>query len=188
MCIRDRGQDSPDAASQRRVVGDDDKARLPRAIERQHQFEHALGGLPVEIAGWLISEHASRLGDQRSGDRRPLALASRQLRWGVLQAVPEPHLGEHCRGACFGLGLRQPPDEERHGDVLERGELGQQMMKLVDEAEVAIAQDTALGVIDGLEIVAHQLDPVSYTHLDVYKRQHNLLTQGAHFGNPIETQ
>jgi hypothetical protein len=130
-----QGQDALGTLGERRVVGDDHETRLPRTIERQHQLENAGGGLPIEIAGRLVGEHAGRLGDQRARDRRPLPLASRQLRRGVPQTVPESDLAEHGRSARFCLGFRHAPDVQRHGDVLQRGELGEQVMKLIDETQ-----------------------------------------------------
>ena len=139
-------------------MGDDDETRLPRAVEREHQFENPFGGLPVEISGRLVGQHAGRLGDQCARDRRPLPFATRQFGRRVLQAVSKADLTQHHRGARFRLGFRQPPDEQRHGDVLERAELGQQMVKLIHETEVAVAQDPALRVVDRRQIVPHQLD------------------------------
>ena len=63
----------------------------------------------------------------------------------MLQAMSKPDLAEHHRRARFSLGARHPPDEQRHGDILERAEFRQQMMELIDETQVAIAQDAASG-------------------------------------------
>ncbi len=44
------------------------------------------------------------------------------------------------------------PDRKRHRDIVERRKFRQQMMKLVDEAQLLIAQGTALSVGQGREI------------------------------------
>ena len=57
----------------------------------------------------------------------------------VLQTVAETDLAEHGRRTRLGVGLRQAPDDQRHGHVFERGKFRQQMVKLIDEAQVTIA-------------------------------------------------
>src|SRR5579883_1699776 len=47
--------------------------------------------------------------------------------------------GEELLGAPPRLGAREPGDELREEHVLERRELGQQVVELVDEAEIAAA-------------------------------------------------
>ena len=46
-------------------------------------------------------------------------------------------------GALARFNRRHASDQERHGHVLQRGELHQQMMELVDEAERFVAQPAA---------------------------------------------
>jgi hypothetical protein len=48
---------------------------------------------------------------------------------------------------CARLRQVHAADCQRHRHVVERGELGQQVMKLVDEAELLVAQPPALHVL-----------------------------------------
>jgi len=74
---------------------------------------------------------------------------------------------ESCEGRCarrsasptrasrsarprLGGARIHPPHQERHRDVFERGEFGQQVMELIDEAHGAIAQMTALGIVQAI--------------------------------------
>ena len=59
----------------------------------------------------------------------------------VLQAHDRQHLQGDFRSLLAGLA----PDPQRHGNVVERAELGQQMVKLVDKTQVLVAQLTLLG-------------------------------------------
>ena len=96
-------------------------------------------GRPVEIAGRLVGEHGGRPRDERARDGRALSLAARELPRTMLEPLAQADALE--QPARFGRGLlrRRAAHEQRHRNVLERRELGQQMVKLIDEAERAIA-------------------------------------------------
>ena len=116
-----------------------DEARLVRTIQRQHQVEDMFSRLPVEVAGRFVGQHARRFRHQRPGDCRPLALTTGKLGRGVIEPVRQPHLAKYRRSFGFGLGLRHAPDQQRHRDVFQRREFRQQVMKLVNETEMAVA-------------------------------------------------
>ena len=61
-------------------------------------------------------------------------------------ALLEPEIAEQLGRALRRLALAQPADHLRQHDVLERGELRQQVVRLVDEADVVAADAGALGV------------------------------------------
>ena len=97
--------------------------------------------LPLDIAGrsadraWLDAVVDSVGQGPRDGD--PLLLPARQLRG----AVPQPRaqaLRVHD-GAEPGLVGRAARDVQREGDVVRRGEGGQQVVGLEDEADVVAA-------------------------------------------------
>ena len=62
----------------------------------------------------------------------------------MARSLTEADLLQHRLRLRFRLGRRDAANRKRHRDVLERGELGQQMMELIDEAERAIAHLAAL--------------------------------------------
>ena len=68
------------------------------AVESEHQVEHRLGGVPVEVAGRLVGQHAGRPRHQRARQRRALALAARQFARACARAgAPSPTALEHRR-------------------------------------------------------------------------------------------
>jgi hypothetical protein len=58
----------------------------------------------------------------------------------VLDAALQTHALQHLFGHLCGLGARITADPQRHGHVVQRAELGQQVVKLVDETQVPVAQ------------------------------------------------
>ncbi len=74
------------------------------------------------------------------GHGTPLLLAAGELRRPVGHAAGEVHGGQQLFGPAAGARLLPPPDQQRHHHVLERGELGQQVVELEDEADLPIAQ------------------------------------------------
>ena len=121
-------------------------AELP--VERTKQVEHRVRGVPVEVAGGLVGEYASRPGHERAGDGGALALAARELGRLVRGTVPQADPIEHVLRL---LGRSTDPhaaDKQRHRHVLERGELGQEVVELVDEAEDPVSQRRALAFAD----------------------------------------
>ena len=104
-----------------------------------------VGGRAVEVAGRLVGENAVGLAGERARDRHPLALAARELRWPMAEPLAEADLAQHRRRPLARLVATEAADAQRHGDVVERGEFGQQVMELVDEAEMAVAPLALLG-------------------------------------------
>src|SRR5690554_2126223 len=135
--MRQRGQG--------RIMGDDSKSRTEVAIHLHQQVKHALCGIAVQISGGLVSQHACGPGNQGTGQRHTLTLAARQLAGIMINALCQPHLLQHFLGLFASPIAVLAPNNQRHGDVIKRRKLRQQMMKLVDEAQAAIAQLAAPG-------------------------------------------
>src|SRR5580693_1780047 len=64
-------------------------------------------------------------------------------------ALTKTQITEQLARAGSGLGAREPRDHLRQNEVLKRGELGQQMMELVDEADVRAPERRPLVVAHG---------------------------------------
>ena len=64
----------------------------------------------------------------------------------MLEPLAEPHALEQLARVRGRVSHRRAADEQRHRDVLESRELGQQVMELIDEAERAVAEPPALDV------------------------------------------
>ena len=105
----------------------------------QHEVEHAVGGAAVQVAGGLVGQHAIGPRHQRTGHRHTLTLSARQLRRPVVQALLQTHGLEHVGCGQRGLTPVLPAYPQRHGHVVQRAELGQQMVKLVDKAQMLVA-------------------------------------------------
>jgi hypothetical protein len=92
----------------------------------------------------------------REGDA--LLLAAGQLAGAMEHAVLEADLFEERGGARLHLLARQALDEPRHEDVLERVELGEQVVELEDEADGAVAESRQARTAHGGELFAVHRD------------------------------
>jgi 3-hydroxyisobutyrate dehydrogenase-like beta-hydroxyacid dehydrogenase len=68
-----------------------------------------------------------------------------------------PTAAEHLARSGLCAGHAVAADAQRHGHVVQRGELGQQVVELVDEAQVPVAPGALLGRAQRGEVAAHQL-------------------------------
>jgi len=112
-----------------------DQRRAVFAAKFEQQIKHRIGRGAVEIAGGFIGEQAGRSGDQCARHGDALALAAGEFAGTVRQAMAEADALQYggCFGQCF-LAIHAA-DQQRHGDIFQRGKLGQQVMELVDEAQ-----------------------------------------------------
>ena len=133
-------------------MGRDDETGVECAVELEHQLEHVFRRLPVQVPGRLVGEHTGGIGDQGPRNRDALTLAAGEFRRRVLEPVPEPHFAEHLDGARVRFCNWHAPDQERHRHVLDRGEFRQQMMELIDETQLPVAQLAASRLIERLDI------------------------------------
>lgn len=67
----------------------------------------------------------------------------------MLQALTQAHPLQPARGQLSGLGAVLAANPQRHGDVVQCAELGQQVVELVDKTEVAVAPLALLGRAQG---------------------------------------
>jgi hypothetical protein len=65
----------------------------------------------------------------------------------MIETRGEAHAGQQCGGLRLRVLRCRAPHQQWHGDVLERRELRQQMMKLVDEPDRLITQAPTLRVV-----------------------------------------
>ena len=64
----------------------------------------------------------------------------------MLGALLDPHIGKELQRPLAGEPAVEAADQLRHDDVLERGELGKQVVKLIDEADLHAADRSPLAV------------------------------------------
>ncbi len=97
--------------------------------------------LPV---GSSAKNQARRIGD-RTRNGNPLLFATRQFSRPMGQTILKSEVAQQLGGAIARLHARQPADHLRQHHVLQGGEFRQQMMELIDEADI-VAPD--LGALD----------------------------------------
>ena len=120
------------------VVGDHDDGLAELAHRVAQETEHLGAGAGVEVAGRLVGEDDLGPGDQGPGAGDPLLLAAGQLAGPVPEPVAQADgVDDRVEPVLVGLA---PGDGQRQQDVLLRGQRGQQVELLEDEADLVPAQ------------------------------------------------
>ena len=102
---------------------------------------------------------SSASGHQGPGHGRALALAAGELPRLVRQALFETNPLQDIRRPLPGQRHRLAPDQQRHGHVLQGAELGQQVVKLVDESQRPVTQLAPSGLVEGKQVLAADPHP-----------------------------
>ena len=106
-----------------------------------------MGGVVlVKVAGRFVRQQAIGAVDQRARNRCPLPLTAGKFARAVFQAFAKADGRQQLACLLMGFGWFVTANEQRHGDVFHRAEFGQQMVELVNEAHVAVAQTGAAAV------------------------------------------
>ena len=122
------------------VVGDDDESLAEAVAEVEEELVQFLLVLGVERTGRLVGQDDGRAVDEGAGHSDALLLAARQFGGLVRGAVAESHELQQFLGPFLGFLLRGAGDVGRNHDVLQSRELGEQLVELEDEAQVAVAE------------------------------------------------
>src|SRR4029078_8104362 len=105
-----------------------------------------LRGVDIEISGRLVSQQDTwGIGD-RARDRDALLLTTRKLRWPVIQTGPQSEIFEQLRPSRHGLGPCQAADHLGQHDIFQGRKFRQQVMRLVDEADLVATNSRPLVV------------------------------------------
>ena len=119
----------------------DDDYGLSRAVpEVEEDLVYLLLGHGVEVAGGFIGQKHRRPVDDGAGDRDSLLLAAGEFRRLVAGARGQSHALQQSRGFLFRLLHLPAGDKRRYHDVLECGELRQQVVGLEHEAYAPAAE------------------------------------------------
>ena len=123
------------------------RARRADQIEkgRQHQLRRGF----IQIAGRFIGQHQRRAVGQRARHRHPQLLPARQLRRLVGEPRAEAKRCEQFIGARGGAGFGHASHHLGQHHILARGEIGQQVVELVNEAHPLPADAGAAKIIKG---------------------------------------
>ena len=109
--------------------------------------EDVPGGVRIEIAGRLVGEEQARRVGDRARDGDALLLAAGQFGRTVSRRAPSPRKPSSCSARSFASACDRPRMSLRHHDVLERREFRQEMVELVDEADLHAPQRVRSGVV-----------------------------------------
>jgi hypothetical protein len=145
MAVLER-EDPVHVAGQFHVVGRDQGGGALVADHVVQGLEHSLGGGGIEVAGRLVGQQQAGLVGQGAGDGDALLLAARHLGRLVVETFGQAQTGQQfpCPLAC--VGERRGGDAHRQGHVVQRRELRQQVVELIDEAELGQAHARALAL------------------------------------------
>ena len=84
------GNDALHSGRDARVVGHEHKARTTFAIQIQHEVHDPFARVRIQVTGWLVSEHDSRIRDEGARHGHALAFATRQLPRSMVEPIREP--------------------------------------------------------------------------------------------------
>ena len=113
--------------------------------------------MPLAVSRLPVGSSASssaRLAHQRAGDRDPLLLAAGELAGAVLEPVAEADRGQRGRGPLPSLRPAHAAVDQRQPDVVQGAGAAEQLERLEDEADGAVAQLGQLGVGEGRDVAA----------------------------------
>jgi sphingomyelin phosphodiesterase acid-like 3 len=116
-------------------VGDQDQGEASGLLEAVEEGQDLALVLAVEVAGGLVGEDQGRLVGQGPGDGHPLPFSHGKAARPMGLAMGQAHLGEEAGGPLGSLGAGPGGLEHRDLDVLQRGQGGDQVEGLEDEAD-----------------------------------------------------
>ena len=158
-------------ASQLFVVSDDDERLAISVAQVEEEAMQLFLVLGVQTAAGFIGKHHGRTVDQRTCHCHTLLFATGQFVGLVTGTGRQVHEGEEFLGTLACLLPAHPTDEGGYHDILQCGELGQQLVELEDKTDVAIAEM-------GLFLLAQPGDVLAIdddlTAIGLVQRAHNL--------------
>lgn len=114
-------------------------------MELLEEDEDLEGGARVEVARSLIGQDDGGIVDQGTRNGDALHLTTRHLVGLMVKALPQPHSLQGSHGTVEALLLRDAGVvHQRQFDVFHARGLGQKVVVLKDEADLAVAQDGTL--------------------------------------------
>ncbi len=116
-------------------MGGDEGGDVFAAHHAQQFAEHDVGGRDIEIAGGFIGQQEFGRVGHGAGDGDALAFAAGELAGQMIGAAGKAEGFEQFQAARFGGFVGNARDQLRNGNIFERGEFGEQMVRLVDETD-----------------------------------------------------
>src|SRR2546423_10112888 len=137
------------------VVSDDEDCQA-FTIELLEDFQDALTGAGVQIAGRFVSQQQAWLIDERSCDGRALHFATGEFGWPMVAAVLQPDFGEKFVHAILNAASGK---KGREPNIFRHTQGWQQTEMLKDEADLIAAQACALLFAQILDRFTEKLEP-----------------------------
>ena len=125
------------------IMGGDDRCDGIAAADLHHHVKHKIGRLGIKIAGGLIRQKKLRLVGKRTRNGHTLLLAAGQPCWTVARPVAQAHALEELERMGLGRLGPLPRDHLRDHDVLNRVKFREQMVELIDKADLVAADQRA---------------------------------------------
>lgn len=121
-------------------MGDDDECLAVFFAEGEEETLQFFGVVRVEVTGRFVGKDYRGTVDECASDGHTLFLSTRHFGWLMVGTMREGEEVEEfeCESVCFVTVLAA--DECGKHDVLESGELGQELMELEDETDVLVAE------------------------------------------------
>ena len=131
---------APDFGRELPIVGSNNQGHPVFLIQPKQKILHLLADANVEGTRGLVGEYQFWLEHHRASYRDPLLLAPGKLAGSVTFSLLESHRVEKPLRSPPRLTAGDSLDEERKHDILQRGEVGQKVVKLEHETDLAIAE------------------------------------------------
>src|ERR1700726_3967059 len=103
-------------------------------MDQLHDF---VGTLAVQVAGGLVAKEKRGVSDDSARNGHALLLSAGELARIVVHAFREADDAERGFDVLTALGLGELGEQQRQLNVLKRGEYGNEVVHLKDEADVA---------------------------------------------------
>lgn len=130
----------------------------PAIISPAIRVHHLLAGQRVKGAGRLVGEHHLRAGDQCPADRDALGLSAGDLPGAPALQPGKVEAGEPGGSPRIGILTAYPGQQQRQRDVVDCGELRDELPELENEPEIGAAQPGAFAVGHRRQIPAIERD------------------------------
>ena len=129
-------------------MGDEHDGLMEAVGKAADHVHDLLGGLGIEVAGRLVGKHHLGPRDKRARDADALLLSAGHLVGKVIHAVLQSHAAEHLSRLQQPRLGRHALEHQRHGHVLRRRQLRQQVVGLEHEADVLLPKRRELILIE----------------------------------------
>ena len=136
------------------VVRHDHKGGSPRLVQGAHQSEYSFPAMGIEIPGRFIGQDQVRVLHQCARHGYSLLFTTGELAWLVVEAMPQPNLGEKRGRIGFDRSRLSTLDKRRHTSIFECGELSEQVVKLKHEPNPPIAELRLLAVRHAKQVLS----------------------------------